>query len=182
MNRLTFLLPLIVLIALGGYFTKGLYDAGQRNPNELPSVLLKQPVPEFSLAPIEGRARGLSSADLKGEVTLVNIFRSWCEPCRAEHPVLMGIREKKLVPIHGIDWREVDRQAGPKWLKKFGDPYTLIGDDPKSLGAIAFGVTGAPETFLVDKKGIIREKKIGPITTEYWKETLWPKIKKLRNE
>ncbi|MDP6173951.1 MAG: redoxin domain-containing protein, partial [Rhodospirillales bacterium] len=146
MNRLTFLLPLIVLIALGGYFTKGLYDAGQRNPNELPSVLLKQPVPEFSLAPIEGRARGLSSADLKGEVTLVNIFRSWCEPCRAEHPVLMGIREKKLVPIHGIDWREVDRQAGPKWLKKFGDPYTLIGDDPKSLGAIAFGVTGAPET------------------------------------
>ncbi len=180
MKRIGFLLPLIVLATLGAYFAKGLYDAGRRNPNDLPSVLLDKPVPQFSLPAIEGRVRGLSSADLKGQVSLVNIFGSWCIACRQEHPVLMGIREKNQVPIHGIDWREEDRQAGPRWLKKFGDPYTLIGDDPRSLAAIAFGVTGAPETFLIDRQGIIRLKKIGPITTEYWEKTLWPLIKQLR--
>jgi cytochrome c biogenesis protein CcmG/thiol:disulfide interchange protein DsbE len=182
MKRLGFLLPLIVLAALGGYFTKGLYDAGRKNPNELPSVLLDQPVPEFALQAIRGRDRGLSSADLKGEVSLVNIFGSWCIACRQEHPVLMGIRKKNLVPIHGIDWREEDREAGPKWLKRFGDPYTLIGDDPRSVAAIAFGVTGAPETFLIDHRGIIRLKKIGPISTEYWENKLWPLIKQLREQ
>ncbi len=182
MKRLGFLLPLVALATLGGYFAKGLYDAQGKNPGELPSVLLDRPVPEFSLPAIEGRDRGLRDSDLKGRVSLVNIFGSWCVACRVEHPVLMGIKEKNLVPIQGIDWREPDRQAGPKWLKKFGDPYTLIGDDPRSLGAIAFGVTGAPETFLVDRQGIIRLKRIGPITTEYWEKTLWPLIKQLRRQ
>lgn len=180
MKRLGFFLPLFVLAALAGYFAKGLYDAGRKNPGDLPSVLLDQPAPDFDLPAIEGRTRGFSSADLKGAVSLVNIFGSWCAACRTEHPVLLGVKEKGLVPIHGIDWREPNRQAGPRWLKRFGDPYTLIGDDPQSEAAIAFGVTSPPETFLIDKDGVIRLKKIGPITHEYWENTLWPLIQRLR--
>ena len=94
----------------------------------------------------------------------------------------MDLKEKNIVPVYGIDWREPDRQAGPRWLKKFGDPYTLIGDDPKSRGAIAFGVTGAPETFFVDKKGVIRYKHLGPITEQNWSRTLKPILEALRKE
>ena len=92
----------------------------------------------------------------------------------------MYIKSKNLIQIHGIDWRELDRFSGPKWLKIYGDPYTYIGDDPASEAAIAFGVTGAPETFLIDKKGIIRYKHIGPINKEIWNAILWPMIQKLR--
>ena len=86
------------------------------------------------------------------------------------------------MPVYGIDWREPDRKAGPRWLKKYGDPYTLIGDDPISKGAIAFGVTGAPETFFVDKNGLIRYKHMGPITAQNWSRTLKPILERLRKE
>ncbi len=92
----------------------------------------------------------------------------------------MDIKERNLAPIHGIDWREEDKSAGPDWLKKFGDPYTLAGDDPKSRAAIAFGVTGAPETFLVDQKGVVRYKHVGPINQQSWDEVIFPLIRKLR--
>jgi len=95
---------------------------------------------------------------------------------------LMTLKQKNLVPIHAIDWREEDKSAGPLWLKKHGDPYTLAGDDPKSKAAISFGVTGAPETFLVDKKGIVRFKHIGPINQQLWQTTLMPLIALLRKE
>ena len=126
--------------------------------------------------------KGFASADLKGEVSLVNIFGSWCVACRVEHPFLMKIKENGWVPVHGIDWREPDRDAGPTWLKRHGDPYTLAGDDPKSKAAIAFGVTGAPETFVVDKLGVIRYKHVGPIDDQVWSETLKPLIDHLRGQ
>ena len=115
-------------------------------------------------------------------MSLVNIFGSWCVACRVEHPFLMKIKAENRVPLHGIDWREQSRDDGPAWLAKFGDPYTLIGDDPESRAAIAFGVTGAPETFVVDKQGVIRHKHIGPMTERIWKETLLPIIMEFRKQ
>jgi len=150
--------------------------------NVLESVLIDREVPAFELAAIQGRDRGWGSKDLLGQVTIVNIFGSWCVACQAEHPFLVRIRENFQVPIFGIDWREKTPDAGPRWLAKFGDPYTRVGDDPKSKAAIAFGVTGAPESFIVDKKGVIRYKQIGPIDAQVWEQTLWPLIQELQKQ
>ncbi len=171
-----YLLPLAIFLVIAGYFAKGL----TLNPRDMPSVLIDQEVPAFNLKPIKGFARGFSSEDLKGQVTLVNVYGSWCVACLIEHPMLMKIRAQGLVPIYGIDWREKDPDAGPRWLAKRGNPYTLVGDDPESKAAIAFGVTGAPETFFVDKRGFIRYKHVGPITPENWKSTLWPLVQELQ--
>ncbi len=179
MRRLMYFLPLVGLLILGGFFLKGF----ELNPRELPNMLQGKQVPDFDLKPIKGRDdKGFSSKDLQGDVSLVNIFGSWCVACQVEHPFLMAVKERNLVPIHGIDWREQDPDAGPEWLRKSGDPYTLVGDDPLSKAAIAFGVTGAPETFLVDADTVVRYKHIGPITPEVWKETLWPLIQELRKQ
>ena len=175
-RRLAYVVPLVVFMVLAGYFWIGL----GRDPHTVPSVLIDQPVPPFALAPISGRDRGFSSNDLIGRVSLVNIFGSWCAACRIEHPFLMRLKADGTIPIYGIDWREKTPEAGPAWLARHGDPYTLVGDDPHSKAAIAFGVTGAPETFIVDARGVIRYKHIGPITPQVWKTTLWPIVRDLQ--
>lgn len=176
MKRLVYFLPLIVLVVLGGFFLKG-FDL---DPRALPKMLEGQPVPEFDLRPIKGRDKGFASKDLLGQASLVNVFGSWCVSCQVEHPFLMEVKKRGLVPIHGIDWREKNPDDGPKWLARFGDPYSLVGDDPDSHAAIAFGVSGAPETFLVDRQGIVRYKHVGPVTPESWEKILWPLIQELR--
>lgn len=176
MRRLLYLVPLLGFLALSVYFWLGL----GRDPGALPSVLLDQPVPPFTLPAIDGRSEGLSDADLRGQVSLVNVFGSWCVACRAEHPFLMSLKAAGAIPIYGIDWRETSRAAGPAWLARLGDPYTRVGDDPDSRVAIAFGVTGAPETFIVGADGVIRYKHVGPITQEVWEGRLWPIVKHLR--
>lgn len=183
MNRLVYLIPLLVLLVVGGFSVAQLsrVSSGQ-SVNVLQSVLINSEVPDFDLAPIQGRDRGWGTKDLLGQVTLVNIFGSWCVACQQEHPFLVRIRDQGLVPIFGIDWREKTPDAGPRWLAKYGDPYTLVGDDPKSKAAIAFGVTGAPESFIVDKQGVIRYKQIGPIDAQVWDETLWPLIEELQKQ
>jgi cytochrome c biogenesis protein CcmG/thiol:disulfide interchange protein DsbE len=178
MRRIVYFVPLAVLLVLAGYFWVGL----GKDPHTIPSVLINEPVPPFSLSPIKGRERGFASDDLPGQVSLVNVFGSWCVACRIEHPFLMKLKADGVIPIHGIDWREKDPDAGPAWLAKFGDPYTLLGDDPNSKAAIAFGVTGAPESFIVDARGVIRYKQIGPITPEIWERELWPIVQTLRAE
>jgi len=176
-NRVLFVMPLVVFLVLAGYFAVGL----TLDPKKLPNMLAGKPVPDFALKPIKGRDdKGFASADLKKSVSLVNIFGSWCVACQVEHPFLMELKATSDVPIHGIDWREVDPDAGPAWLKKKGDPYALVGDDPRSRAAIAFGVTGAPETFLVDAEGVVRYKVVGPINKALWDDTLKPLIDKLR--
>lgn len=175
-KRLPYLLPLLMFVGMAVYFWAGL----GKDPHVLPSVLLDQAVPAFETPPIAGSERGLSSADLHGQVTLVNVFGSWCVACQVEHPVLMEIAATGAVPIYGIDWREKNRQDGPAWLAQHGNPYARIGDDPDSRAAIAFGVTGAPESFIVDAAGIIRYKVTGPITREIWEGELWPIIERLR--
>ncbi|MBO6521714.1 MAG: DsbE family thiol:disulfide interchange protein [Rhodospirillales bacterium] len=179
MKRLFYILPLAAFLVIGVYLAIGL----TLDPQKLPNMLEGKPVPAFNLAGLEGRdEKGFANTDLRGEVSLVNVFGSWCVACRVEHPFLMKIKENGWVPIHGIDWREPNRTAGPQWLRRHGDPYTLAGDDPKSKAAIAFGVTGAPETFVVDKQGIIRYKHVGPIDEKVWSGTLNPLIEHLRGQ
>lgn len=183
MKRFVYLIPLLVLMVVGGFSIKQLMDVGGgKSVRDLPSVLINKNVEAFDLAAIGGRDRGWGTKDLLGQVTIVNVFGSWCVACLSEHPFLMHITEQNLVPIFGIDWREKNPQDGPRWLAKYGDPYTRIGDDPESKAAIAFGVTGAPESFLVDKKGVIRFKQTGPINAQVWEQTLWPLILELRKQ
>jgi cytochrome c biogenesis protein CcmG, thiol:disulfide interchange protein DsbE len=178
MKRLAYLLPLALLILLAGYFWAGL----GRDPQIIPSVLIDSPVPDIDLPPIKGREKGLTTADLRGDVSLVNVFGSWCVACRVEHPFLIRLKAEDAVAIHGIDWREKNPNDGPAWLARLGDPYDRVGDDPDSQAAIAFGVTGAPETFIVDAAGVIRYKHIGPITPDAWEQTLLPIVRKLKGE
>lgn len=176
MKRLGYFIPLAILAVLAVYFLLGL----DRDPHVLPSALINTPVAAFDLPAIDGEIRGFSSADLKGQVSLVNVFGSWCIACQQEHPFLMKLARRNVIPVYGIDWRELDRKAGPAWLKRYGNPYTLVGDDPKSRGAIAFGVTGAPESFLIDRDGVIRFKHTGPLTDEIWTTKFSPIISELR--
>lgn len=178
MRRLIFIAPTLLFVVLVGLFALQLGRG--KDPKEIPSVLINRPVPDFVLEELPGRGKPLRSEDLKGQVSLVNIFGSWCVACAVEHPVLMKLKAENAVPIHGIDWREKNPMDGLRWLQKNGDPYDRVGLDPDSKVAIDFGVTGAPETFVVDKAGVIRYKHIGPVTEEVWARTLKPLIEELR--
>lgn len=171
----TAIVPLALFAGVAVFMAAGLTN----DPRELPSNMIDRPMPEFELGPIaEGKAV-LSPEDLKGEVSMINVFGSWCVSCVVEHPKLMELSEQGDVPIYGVDWRDKPG-AGQAWLDKYGDPYALTGVDEESKLAIDLGVTGAPETFIVDAEGRIRYKHIGPITDEIWDETLLPLITDLR--
>jgi len=178
MRRLTYLMPVLVLAVIALFFLRGL----GLDPHDVPPELIGKPVPEMNLAPLPGRVGGgLSTADLKGRVSLVNVYGSWCISCVQEHPTLLAVKRAGVVPIHGIDWRD-DPVKGAEWLQRHGDPYDRVGaDPPPGRAAIDFGVTGAPETFLVDKNGIIRFKYYaGPITPEVWEKEFLPRIRELQ--
>lgn len=176
-RRLLFAAPLVGFVGLTIAFGWGL----TRNPHDIPSALIGKPVPTFSLPPVQGRKLGLSSADLKGEVSLVNVFASWCVACRAEHPLFLQLAANKVVPIHGINYKDAPQDAAD-WLDNLGDPYTRTGADRDGRVAIDWGVTGVPETFVVDAAGIVRYKQIGPITQQALDETILPLIARLRQE
>lgn len=177
MKRLLLALPLVLFVALGGYFAVGL----GRDPSHIPSVLIDKPLPAFDLPAIEGFDKGFSSDDIKGRVALINIFGSYCASCVIEHPVLMEIAASEDVLIAGLDWKD-EKGAGTRWLQQRGNPYALIGDDANGRTAIDLGVTGAPETFIVDKAGRIRYKHVGPIDRRIWKERLKPIVDALEKE
>lgn len=175
--RLTGYIPLLVFLAIAALFGVGL----TLNPRDVPSPLIGKVVPAFSLPPVKGRALALSSVDLAGEVSLVNVFASWCVACREEHPILMDLARRGVVPIHGLNYKDRpgDAQA---WLDELGDPYTRTGADLSGRVAIDWGVYGVPETFLVDRKGRIAYKQIGPITPKALNGTLLPMIRRLQSE
>lgn len=179
-SRWPYVLPLVAILALGGIFGKRLLDVEQGlDPALLPTVLVNTPMPAFDLPALPGRGEALKSEDLKGEVSLINVWGSWCVACLYEHPVLLEIAKSGEVPIHGIAWRD-DPDRSLAWLAKHGDPYSKIGQDPKSTAAIAFGVVAAPESFLIDKQGVIRYKQNGPITPEDWRNKIRPLIAQLK--
>lgn len=175
MKHIGFYIPVLVFVSVLAYMAVGL----TLDPQKLPSAFIDEPVPAFDLPPIEGFDRGLSSADFKGEVVLLNVWGSWCEGCKDEHPLLMEVFENNLVPIYGLDWKDPAGQ-GIEWLNVWGNPYTRIGDDADGRVAIDLGITGAPETFIVDADGIIRYKYIGPITGRAWREEIYPLILELQ--
>ena len=151
----------------------------RRRPREIPSPLIGKAVPEFALPPVRGRTLGLSSADLKGELSIVNVFASWCVSCKDEHPLFMQMKRERLVPIHGLNYKDRPEDA-QKWLDELGDPYTRTGADIEGRVAIDWGVYGVPETFVVDREGRIAYKHIGPVTPKLVEETLRPLIARLR--
>src|SRR5712691_1526087 len=150
-----------------------------RDPNVLPSPLIGKSVPEFSLPPVKGRSLGLATGDLKGDVSLVNVFASWCVACREEHPVLMRLRAQGTVPIHGLNYKDKPDDAA-RWLDTMGDPYTRTGSDLGGQIGIDWGVYGVPETFLVDPQGRIVFKRVGAVTPEILDDVILPMVATLR--
>lgn len=150
-----------------------------RDRETLPSPLIGKPVPEFSLPPVKGRMLGLASGDLKGEVSLVNVFASWCLACREEHAVLMVLQARGDLPVHGLDYKDKP-DDGARWLDRMGDPYTRTGADLDGKVAIDWGVYGVPETFLLDAQGRIAFKQVGPLTPEIVNDAILPLAARLR--
>lgn len=151
----------------------------QHHTEVLPSVMVGKPVPQFVLPAITGRAEGFQTADLKGQVALVNIFASWCVPCRAEHPIISQLARSGVVPIYGINYKDKAPDA-LAWLKELGDPYTKIGADTDGKVAIDFGSYGIPETYVVAADGTIVYRVVGPITQANLDQTLLPLIRSLQ--
>ena len=158
-----------------------LYSGLGRDAGRLPSTLIGRAAPKFSLPPVKGRTLGLANADLVGGVSLVNVFASWCVPCRAEHPLLMRLARDKSVPIHGLNYKNAPDDAA-KWLDANGDPYTRTGADIDGRVAIDWGVYGVPETFVVGADGVVAYKEIGPLTQEALDKTILPLVARLRQE
>jgi cytochrome c biogenesis protein CcmG/thiol:disulfide interchange protein DsbE len=164
--RLLYLLPALVFGALALLFLFRLYSG---DPSKVPSALIGRPVPSFALEPLPGLVRdgqplpGLAEADLKGAVTVVNVWASWCAPCRQEHPLLMELAKDPSIRVVGIDYKDTPENAR-RFLGTFGNPFAAVGVDPNGRAAIDWGVYGVPETFVVGPDGTIRHKQIGPLS------------------
>ena len=174
-RRLRYLLPALLFAAVAAALGAQLFTG---EPGRLPSALLDKPAPDFDLPPVRGFARGFATADLRrGDVALVNVFASWCGPCRIEHPLFMELAG--TVPLYGLNYKDAPRDAG-RWLRRHGNPYTATGADEDGRVAIDWGVYGVPETFVVDGAGRIRHRHIGVLTRHDLDETILPLIEALR--
>ena len=151
------------------------------NPREVPSPLIDKPAPPFELPQLHEPSKTFSPADLRGQVWLFNVWASWCASCRDEHPVLVELARSGAVPIYGLNYKD-QRDAGLEWLKRFGDPYKLSVFDAKGAVGIDYGVYGVPETYLIDKRGVIRYKRIGVLTPEIVQTKVLPLVAKLKTE
>ena len=171
------LLPLGLFLLIGMAFAIGL----TKDPRRMSSELINQPFPSFSLTELYDETETLTEDIVKGQVSLINVFGSWCVACNVEHPVLMDIAKRKEVALIGMDWRD-ERPKAMRWLAERGNPYEKTIYDNESVLAIKLGVTGAPESFITDKTGQIRYKHVGVITPKIWRETLLPIIKTLEAE
>lgn len=169
-----FILPLVIFLGLAWFLLKGL----DLHPHEVPSPLIDKPAPVFSLPQLADPAKKFSPADMKGKVWLFNVWASWCESCKDEHPVLLALAQQNVVPIYGLDYKDTRKDA-EAWLHKAGNPYTMVASDADGRIGIDYGVYGVPETYVIDKQGIIRYKQIGPVTLSNLKSTILPLVQKL---
>jgi cytochrome c biogenesis protein CcmG, thiol:disulfide interchange protein DsbE len=173
--KLKLLLPLAVFIVVCGFLLAGLW----RDPREVPSPLIGKPAPMFELARLHEPDKRLGTADMRGQVWLLNVWASWCVSCREEHPLLVELARAKVVPIIGLDYKDkVD--LGKQWLTQNGDPYTTSVVDGDGRVGIDWGVYGVPETFVVDKAGVVRYKQIGPLTVEALEKKILPLVRELQ--
>ena len=167
MKKIIYFLPIILFIILGVFLFRGI----SLDPTEMPSALIDKPVPEFSLMAVDGKQK-YTNADLRGEVTLLNVWATWCVSCRMEHPYLLKLSQQG-VRIAGIDYKD-DQLKALAWLQELGNPYAInIADQNGSLG-LDLGVFGAPETFMVDRQGVIRYKRVGVIDERVWIDEMQP--------
>ncbi|MCU7881300.1 MAG: DsbE family thiol:disulfide interchange protein [Candidatus Thiodiazotropha sp. (ex Lucinoma aequizonata)] len=178
MNRyLRHSIPLFIFAIIAAFLFKGLGI----NPREIPSPLIGKPIPEFSLPTVENAETIVNKLDLSGKVYLLNVWATWCISCQAEHKTLVRLSRTGKVDIVGLNWKD-ERDKAQVWLRQLGDPYTINIFDKKGRTAIDLGVYGAPETFLVDSKGIIHYKHAGPMTMTLFNETLLPMIEDLKRK
>jgi cytochrome c biogenesis protein CcmG/thiol:disulfide interchange protein DsbE len=173
MNR--FLLPFGIFLVLAVFLAIGL----NLNPREVPSPLIDKPAPAFQLPQLHEAGRTLAPQDMKGKVWIFNVWASWCVACLEEHPLLVELSELNLVPIVGLNYKD-NRADALQWLQKRGDPYTLSAQDADGRVGIDYGVYGVPETYVIDKEGVIRYKRIGPVTPKILDEQILPLVKRLQ--
>jgi cytochrome c biogenesis protein CcmG/thiol:disulfide interchange protein DsbE len=179
MNKLL-LIPLALFLGLVVFLFIGL----GRDPHEVPSPLVNKPAPNFQLPRLKEPTKSFSAAEMKGKVWLVNFWGTWCIACREEHPLLLEYAKQNAIPIVGVDYKyendsSDERSAANQFLAEVGDPYTLTVYDVDGRTSIDYGVYGAPETFLIDKNGVIRFKQIGPLTPDVWEKKIMPLARQL---
>ncbi|HUL96967.1 MAG TPA: DsbE family thiol:disulfide interchange protein [Usitatibacter sp.] len=172
--KLRYILPLAAFFLLAVFLAVGL----TRDPREIPSPFIGKPAPAFRVAELHEPARMIAPEDMKGKVWMLNVWASWCVSCRVEHPVLLDFARKNAVPIVGLDYKD-QREDGLQWLQKLGNPYVASAFDEDGKIGIDYGVYGVPETFVIDKQGIIRYKQIGPVTPEALEAKILPLLKSL---
>ena len=170
-----YLLPLALFLGVSVLLLKGL----GLNPRLVESPLIDKPAPTFSLQQLKNPDSTLSDLDFKGQVSLFNVWATWCVACRAEHPLLMDLARSGVVPVYGLNYKD-ERSAAISWLRRIGDPYQANAFDADGRVGIDWGVYGTPETFVIDKQGIIRYKHIGPLTREVMQQTILPLVEKLK--
>jgi cytochrome c biogenesis protein CcmG/thiol:disulfide interchange protein DsbE len=172
-----FLIPLAVFAIMVIFLAIGL----TLNPREVPSPLIGKPAPAFNLPQVGEAAKTLSPADFKGQVALINVWASWCVSCRQEHPVLLQLARQGVVPIYGLNYKD-QREPAQGWLRQHGDPYVASAFDADGRAGIDWGVYGVPETFLIDRAGIIRHKHTGPVTPAALEQDILPLVRQLQGE
>jgi cytochrome c biogenesis protein CcmG/thiol:disulfide interchange protein DsbE len=170
-----FLVPLALFIVLVVFLGIGL----RLDPREIPSPLIGKPAPAFQLAQLHQPDQSFAQKDMLGKVWLLNVWASWCVSCRQEHPVLLELAKTNVVPVYGLNYKDKPDDA-LSWLRQFGDPYTLSIKDGDGRVGIDYGVYGVPETFVIDKVGVIRYKQIGPVTPEALKDKILPLVRQLQ--
>ncbi len=170
-----YLLPLGLFIVLVAFLAIGL----NRDPREVPSPLINKPAPAFALPQLHEPEASFAPKDMQGKVWLLNVWASWCVSCRQEHPILVELAKSGLVPIYGLNYKD-QRADALKWLARFGDPYALSIVDAEGRIGIEYGVYGVPETYVIDKAGVIRFKQIGPVTQDALEKTILPLVKELQ--
>lgn len=169
-----FIWPLAIFAALVAFLVVGLH----RDPAELPSPFIGKPAPAFKLAQLTDPARAFSPQDMRGQVWLLNVWASWCVACREEHATLVAFSKRAAVPIVGLNYKD-QRADGNAWLERFGNPYALSAFDADGRVGIEYGVYGVPETFVIDRRGVIRHKFVGPLTDDVIKRELAPLLQEL---
>lgn len=174
MKSLRFLIPLAIFLVLAGFMLVGL----NRDPREVPSPLIGKPAPEFALTRLDDANATIKRADLLGQVWMLNVWASWCVACREEHPLLVEYSRQKRLPIYGLNYKD-QRADGQGWLAQFGNPYTASLWDNAGRVGLDFGVYGVPETFIIDREGVVRLKHIGPLTPQVIRERIEPLLKSL---
>jgi cytochrome c biogenesis protein CcmG/thiol:disulfide interchange protein DsbE len=177
MRSLRLLIPLAVFVVIVGFLYAGLWH----DPREVPSPLVGKPAPVFELTQLAAPDKKLGTADMRGQVWLLNVWASWCVSCREEHPLLVELAKANVVPVIGLNYKD-QNEAGIGWLRQNGDPYKLSVVDADGRVGIDWGVYGVPETFVVDKQGVIRYKQIGPLTVDALEKKILPLVRELNSQ